>query len=58
MKISERQAHMLLRILYESCTMIGHFAGFNQDQRLRLFNDIMAQQSNKPVELDKDKEND
>lgn len=57
MKLSDKQAQFLLSILYDSCRIVGEFGGISAENRLRLLNEIIDQQSPKPVELEKGNEN-
>lgn len=52
MKISEKQAHMLLVILQDSQKNISGLFSYDLDARNRLLNDIINQQSDKLKEVD------
>jgi hypothetical protein len=55
MKISNKQIQLILMVLWDSCQIKGHMGGLTEEARLRLYNDIIHQQSNALVDLD-DKE--
>lgn len=52
MKLSEKQAMMLLDIAKDSLRIAGHFGGYPPAIRGQLVNDIINQQSNELKELD------
>lgn len=55
MKLSEKQAMMLLDIAKDSLRIADHFGGYPPDIRLQLISDVINQQSNELKELEPDK---
>jgi len=51
MRLSDHQAHILVNILWGSCFISGVIGGISAEDRVKLFNNIMSQQSYKIVEL-------
>ena len=52
MKLSNKQAMMLLDIAQESLTMLCRFGGYDLIIRQQLVNDLINQQSNTLIEID------
>jgi hypothetical protein len=52
MKISEKQALIIIDILKETTKIDGDFSGYTREFRLNLYNDILRQQDDKLIELD------
>jgi len=55
MKLSEQQAHILFDILKYSCRIGGNICGYERQVRLDLVSEILNQQSDEIIELDKEK---
>ena len=53
MKLSDKQAIILFDIAKESLKFVGVFSGYTSSSRVELVNEILEQQSNKPIELKK-----
>jgi len=52
MKLSEKQAMMLLDIAKDSLRIAGHFGGYPPNIRLQLISDVINQQSNELKDID------
>jgi len=53
MKLTNKQAMMLLDIVKDSVSIMGTMGGFSVENRLRLVNAILSQQSDELVDLEK-----
>jgi hypothetical protein len=53
MKISTKQAHMLLDIAKGSLNIVAPLGGYSQEIRHQLINDVINQQSNQLTDTDK-----
>jgi hypothetical protein len=51
MKITEKQLLMLIDIAKASTNLVGSFGGYSPQDRVRLVNEIINQQSNEVVEV-------
>lgn len=56
MKITEKQLLMLIDIAKESTLSVGSRGGYRQEDRIRLVNDIINQQSDEIIDV-KDNKN-
>ncbi len=54
MKISDKQAYLLFAVFYETCRIMGAIAGISSEDRLKIYNEIVNQQSDTLVELNKE----
>jgi len=52
MRISDKQAHLLVGILYESCSISRSLGGITHNKRRELLEEILNQQEEELVELD------
>jgi len=54
MRVSDKQLLILFEMLGNSCKLNGNFGGLKLEDRKKLYNNLINQQDNNPIERNKE----